>query len=382
MSRQALVTVVTRNYLHYANSLRESCRRWLPNCDFHVILIDRLPPQFTSSEQTSIIFADQLGIPNWKRFAFQYTPFELSCSLKPYAMSFLMEQGYEQIIFLDADIYAFSPLDSVTRGLEQSSIVLTPHLLQPLPEDGKRPTHNAYLTSGAFNGGLVACRADDTGRAFLAWWANRLKSDCYVDQSSGVIVDQKWLDLVPSLFPNVHIVRNPGCNTGHWTLSQFTLSGDPLKGFRVGDHPLECFHFSNFLPSNPFEFMRTQTRVTFSSSPALKQIVTDYHSALDRNGAAQYSNLGCASDCMSDGTLIKPEWREAIRRQHPNFDGIEDPFDIKSTKDLLASFRSIESKAIKWRSDWRLCSPSKLRRIQKKRKWGNYWRYLRSQLKW
>jgi hypothetical protein len=345
-------------------------------------LIDRLPSQFDSSAQPSILFADQLGIPNWKRFAFQYTPFELSCALKPYAMSFLIDQGYDRTIFLDADIYVYSPLDSVLRGLEQSSIVLTSHLLRPLPEDGRRPSHQAYLASGAFNGGLVACRADETGRAFLAWWASRLKSDCYVDQSQGVFVDQKWLDLVPSLFPSVHIVRNPGCNTGHWTLSQFAFSGDPNQGFRVGDHPLECFHFSNFLPSDPFEFMRTQTRVTFASSPALEQIVANYHATLRLNGASQYSNLGCELETLSDGTKIKPEWREAIRRQHSSFHAIEDPFDHETTKDLSASFRSIEAKAIQWRSDWRLCSPSQQRWIKNKRRWRNYWRYLRSRLTW
>jgi hypothetical protein len=382
MPRQAIVTVVTRNYLHYANCLSESCRRWLPNCDFHIVLIDGLPPSYTPSEQTSIIPADQLGIPNWKRFAFQYTPFELSCALKPYAMSFLMNQGYQQTIFLDADICVYSPLDSIAQGLERSSIVLTSHLLQGLPEDGKRPTHNAYLTSGAFNGGLVACRNDREGQEFLGWWANRLKSECYVDQSKGVFVDQKWLDLVPSLFSNVHIVRNPGCNTGHWTLSQFAFSGDRSSGFRVGNHPLECFHFSNFLPTDPFEFMRTQTRVTFAGTPALEQLVTDYHAALQRDGAAQYARLGCELDAMNDGTPIKPEWREAIRRQHKEFVGLEDPFDAKSNKDLLPSFRSIEAKAVKWRTDWRLCSPSKQKQIQSKRKWRNYWRYLRSRLIW
>jgi len=352
----------------------------MPDCDFHIILLDKLQAEEIDAVQH--IPANQLDIERWKVFSFQYTPFELACAIKPYAMRHLINLGYKRVIYLDADMAIYSRLESVERALDENSVVLTPHLIQPLPLDGGKPDEKLFLTTGAFNGGLVGCRSDGVGRAFLDWWASRLKNDCYVDISRGVFVDQKWLDLVPGLFRNVAILRNPGCNTGYWTLSQFQLSGDFSKGFRVGTEPLECFHFSNFLPPNPYEFMRSQSRVSFDSLPALKELVKNYHEVLVGNHSKKYSAIGCELRFMSDKTLIKPEWREAVRRGYRGLSQIEDPFDAVANPDLVNQFIRIERKASRWRGDWRDCLPSNQAKQQETKRIKNYWKYLRAKLRW
>jgi len=379
MCRQALVTVVTRNYLHYAAVLQQSCKRLNPQADFFVVLADELPSSLASAHQLdTLVPAQQLLVGDWARFTFQYTPFELSCALKPYAMEHLLSQGYDSVVFLDGDVALYGPLNSMTQALQSHSVALTPHLLRPLPRDGRKPAENNFLNTGTFNGGVVGCCGDQVGLQFIQWWKDHLRHDCYVDVAGGVFVNQKWLNLVPSLFPSVAIVRQPGCNTGHWTLSQFSLTGDRESGYRVGDQPLECFHFSNFLPDNPYEFMHSQTRVSFQTTPALEQLVRDYHQQLIAQGAERFSALGCQFDHLSDGTPIKPEWREAIRRNIKDLRNVADPFDVTANSSLVKRFDSAARRAHKWRGDWRTQLPSQQLKKKSRKRWKNYWRYLTS----
>lgn len=379
-SQQALVTVVTRNYLHYAAVLAAACRRWQPSADFYTLIADGLPAGVDCpAELANQLQIEDLGIDDWRRFAFQYTPFELSCALKPYVMARLLERGYERVVYLDGDLCLYGPLAALDAALDTGSLALTPHLHRPLPRDGRKPAENNYLNAGTFNGGLLACRNDDTGRNFLQWWQSHLRHDCYVDVANGVFVDQKWLNLVPGLFSQVNIVRHPGCNAGHWTLSQFPLTGSAQAGYRVGEWPLECFHFSNFLPSNPYEFMHSQSRVSFRGLPALEELVHDYHRQLAHYGGQTYAGLGCGFDRLSDGTVIKPEWREAVRRRLlPALAEGSDPFDVQSQPELVATFEKLAERARKWRADWREATPSQQTSKQHRKRWKNYVRHLKS----
>src|SRR5690606_35815995 len=115
------------------------------------------------------------------RFAFQYDPFELSCALKPFAIQHLLDRGYDEIVYLDADMRLYNRLDAVFRGLEEHSIVLTPHLLRPFPQDGAFPGEDLFLAAGPFNAGFLAIRKDAIGNDFIRWWSGHLQADCYKD---------------------------------------------------------------------------------------------------------------------------------------------------------------------------------------------------------
>ncbi len=154
---------------------------------------------------TCVLYGDQLGIADWHRFAFQYTPFELACAIKPFAIAELLQRGYEEVIYLDGDMNLYGPMSAVASALKDHSIVLTPHLLKPLPCDGKRPDETAFLIAGTFNAGFLAVRADATTARFIEWWKNMCTSKCYVDLAASLFVDQKWLELVPGMFSDVHI---------------------------------------------------------------------------------------------------------------------------------------------------------------------------------
>src|SRR5258708_3762433 len=101
-----IVTVVTRNYLHHVRALAASLEEANPGTPLFVCLADRPPRGATrDDDRFSTLFADELEIPNWKRFSFQYTPFELSCALKPFALEAVLSRTQaDGVIFVDSDI--------------------------------------------------------------------------------------------------------------------------------------------------------------------------------------------------------------------------------------------------------------------------------------
>lgn len=363
MPRRAIVTLVTRNYAHYAQVLLASCRAEHPEATLFVCYADRPPADWHETVPgTKVVYGDELGVPDWNTFTFQYTPFELSCALKPHLLRHVMNHGYDEIVYLDGDMRIYGPLTPVFDALGGATLVLTPHLLAPLPDDDERPHEQAFLVSGTYNAGFLAVRSDARSRRFLDWWSSMVAVRCYTDLAASLFVDQKWLDLVPGLFEGVHVLRDPGLNAGHWTLSQFRFG--PLadtsrtrSGVAVGESPLVLFHFSRMTPANPDEYLTSQTRVRLADIPALERLVRDYHAALETAGRARCEAWGCEFGRLSDGTRIEPAWREAVRRRHPSVAGAADPFDVTARPDLIRAYRKLEGDAVGWRRDWRLKSP-------------------------
>lgn len=363
MPRRAIVTLVTRDYAHYAQVLMGSCRAAHPECTLFVCYADRPPADWRETVAgTRVVHGDELAVDDWRRFTFQYTPFELSCALKPHLLRHVLDQGYDEVVYLDGDMMVYGPLVSVFEALDRSSLVLTPHLLTPLPDDGERPHEQAFLVSGTYNAGFLAVRRDGTTGRFLDWWTAMVAQRCITDLAASLFVDQKWLDLVPGMFPGVHVLRDPGCNAGHWTLSQFRC--EPLadasrtrSGVAVGGAPLVLFHFSRMTPTAPDDYLNSQSRVRLAHTHPLTRLVRDYHAALEAAGRSRCEAWGCGFDSLSDGTPIRPAWREAVRRRHVAVTAIEDPFDAASRPDLAHLYRGLEGESVEWRRDWRLKSP-------------------------
>lgn len=360
MPKRAFVTVVTRNYAHFAQVLLQSCREHHPHCDVFVCYADRPPDSWEESvADARVIYGDQLNIDDWHRFSFQYTPFELSCALKPFVIADVLKRGYDEVIYLDGDMAVYGPLTDVFQLLERSSIVLTPHLLTPLPADGQRPHESAFLVSGTYNAGFFAVRSSPTTSQFLGWWQEMCRRQCIVDLAASLFVDQKWLELVPGMFDGVGILRNPGYNAGHWSLSQFSITAgaarcDTASGVSVGGSPLVLFHFSGMTPMRPQEYLRSQTRTSLAANPPLENLVEHYHERLASAGMKTCTAWGCEFELLSDGTPIHRAWREAIRQNHRRLVDVQNPFDVAAHPQLRAEFVGLQAGAHKWRRDWRL----------------------------
>ncbi len=323
----AVVTVVTRNYLHYARALAVSVRETNPTVPVYICLVDRPPqPYDPSAEPGTVFFADELGTPDWKRFAFQYDGLELACALKPFAMRRVLDEGLRGVLYLDSDGLVYGPLSGIRERLGSGPVALTPHLDSPLPEDGRSPSEATILRAGVFNGGFVAVSGTPGGRGFLSWWSERLRRECINDPPSGIFVDQQWLDEVPAFFPDARIERGPGYNVAYWNLGSRSVRRDAAGRLMANDEPLVYFHFSGFNPELPAELSRYQDRFRLADLPVVAGMTRGFVQRLDAQRRRECQQWSYAYSRLTDGTPIDRAWREAVRVGHASVAGVADPF--------------------------------------------------------
>ncbi|QOY88717.1 glycosyltransferase family 4 protein [Paludibaculum fermentans] len=333
MGGTALFTVIAKNYLAHARQLMRSAAAQHPDWRRFVILVDRVDGYFDpAAEDFELILSTGLSIPESRWFHFKYSILELSTAVKPYAFEHLFRlHGFDRIVYLDPDIRIYSPLSRVTELLQASSIVLTPHLTAAL-EDGKRPSEIDILRSGSYNLGFIAVTRCAASSAFLCWWQQRLFDHCLVDLPRGLFVDQRWVDLVPGLFENVAILRDPGYNVAYWNLSHRPITRSP-GGYEVAGAPLAFFHFSGYDVDHPEKVSKHQNRHEMPAlPPVVRQIFHDYGQQLLAEGLAACRNWPQAYSYFENGTGI-PDMCRPIHHEEPELArSVADPFSDEGFK--------------------------------------------------
>src|SRR5262249_10868875 len=227
-----------------------------------VVLVDRPDGYFDPRrEDFQIILSEDLGIPHSRWFHFKYTLLELSTAVKPYAIEHILGSGeVDRLFYFDPDITIYGIFPSLVSSLDGNTIVLTPHLTSPI-EDERHPSDLDILRSGSYNLGFIGVRLCEESSRFLKWWQSKLFEHCVVDLPKGLFVDQRWIDLVPGMFRDVRILRDPGLNVAYWNIAHRRITRSP-SGYMVNGLPLCFFHFSGFDPENPRAFSRHQDRFT------------------------------------------------------------------------------------------------------------------------
>ncbi len=351
----AIVTSVTRNYLHLARALALSVHEAHPEAPVFACVADRTEaPLQPASEPCQIVYADELGIPNWPRFSFQYTGKELAAALKPFAIERVLLSGdFAGVIYFDADIQVYNSLNHLIRSCEDCCIVLTPHVCSPLPTDGIWD-EQAFLRAGVYNSGFLALKRSATALEMLRWWKAKLSRRCIHDQADGLRCwDQGWLDLVPGLFDGVRIERGAGYNVAYWNLSDRRVRRSEDGKVLANEDPLVFFHFSGFDPSKPDKLSIYTDRAWLPELPVLNELAAAYVRRLNECGRETCTRWGYGFDRLKDGTPIQPLWREAIRTDDPSLASVENPFDNSALPDLKDRFRAAEARASLSRLCWR-----------------------------
>lgn len=338
--KSAAYTVVTQNYFHFAKTLAESIVEQQWPVDLYVFVIDgdRSSTDLCSDIFTTLSLADLFAEPPVIRL-FRYTAFEMVVSVKPMAMQHLLQEGYEKVVFLDADILILGSMNPITSRLNSNDIVITPHITEPI-HDTYRPGYLDFIISGTLNAGFFAARNSDNALAFLKWWRNKLHTQCLYNPQGGLHYEQKWCDLAPSLFPQVYIDRSPGLNVAYWNLAQRPVKkvGD---SYFVRDVPLTFFHFSGVVPEDPSILTRYASRFNLTGLPeVVSGLINGYVDRLRRNGLTEYRHRRYRYDVFSDQiTLIPPMVRRMYRR-HESIRRVfgDDPFDLSRDPGFRSSY--------------------------------------------
>ncbi len=331
-------TVCSNNYIGYATVLARSFLRHHPRARFVLCLTDRrhqgLPYPDLEDSRIEVIEAESLGIPEFERSAFRYGPVELNCAVKPFLLDWLFAaRSAAKVIYLDPDILVLDTLQPLVDLLDRHAIALVPHITSPYLDD-RSPSELDLLQVGTFNLGFIALRSADQSRSFLAWWQSRVHRHGAIDTSRGIFVDQKWIDLVPSLFADHVIVRDPGYDVAYWNLHEREVTFDGDR-FQVNGQPLRFYHFSGFDARCTDDVSKFQNRIALPDRGPLRILFEIYRRMVIEAGHLELAAAPYAYGRFSNDVAIGRAVRRAFSVAPAGaFAG--SPFDVESGESLFA----------------------------------------------
>lgn len=139
-------------------------------------------------------------------------------SCKPAIILYLLNLGYERVIYIDNDIFFVNQLDFLIS--DTAGILLTPHF-RPIFPSKDSDIFKQFLclfTDGYFNAGFIY--ASQSGIPAIDWWYKMLLWKCEKNKDLSIYDDQKYLDTMSLQFSDiVEIIKHPGCNIAPWNRS-------------------------------------------------------------------------------------------------------------------------------------------------------------------
>lgn len=311
-------TIVARNYLPAARVLATSFYEQHPDGRFATLVVDDVYGLVDrAAEPFDVLFLSDLPLDahEARRMAAIYNVTELSTAVKPWLLRAMLDRGSSSVLFLDPDIKVFAPLDVLAGQAEEHGIVLTPHVIAPLPRDGKSKSESEILASGMYNLGFIG--VSPAAGAMLEFWMERLGRECMVAPEQMRFTDQRWIDFVPSIW-DAAIDRSPRWNVAYWNLDHRELAFDG-KGYTVNGEPLGFFHFSGYDPRVPWLLSKHQgakPRILLSRHPVLKRLCDEYGADMfaarrSSDGPSEYGFARLANGLIFDD-VMRSLYRDAL----------------------------------------------------------------------
>lgn len=321
-------TSCTNNYIPKARVLASTLKAFHPDWTVCLLLGEKPPESFRLEDEPFDRLAgfDQLGIPDYRSWLFRHRIVEICTAAKgPALFHFLVREAHDKVMYLDPDIMVCNSLSPLEELLNTSDVLLTPHQLVPQPtEESVVDNELVALRYGVFNLGFAAAALRGDGPVFARWWRDRLLRYCYDDIPNGLFTDQRWCDLVPAFFSNMHIVRDPGCNAASWNLTDRTITRDVDGAFWANDGPLRFYHFTGF-DSGAGD---TMTGRYAKNMPAVHELWSLYRERLMAAGQANLGRKRWAHAVFADGTPISDAMRLLYRHRVDLQQAFPDPFAV------------------------------------------------------
>jgi glycosyltransferase involved in cell wall biosynthesis/SAM-dependent methyltransferase len=320
-------TIIAKNYVPFARVLAKTFRAQHPDARFFVLVIDDPRDYIDPAEEPfELVTIDMLDIEHFGRMAALYDVLELSTAVKPWLLRWLLgPAGCERIAYLDPDIQIFEPLEEIDRLLHEHRVVVTPHILEPMPRDGHRPSETDILIAGTFNLGFIGLSRGPDADALIDWWAERLERDCIVAPERGYFVDQRWIDFAPGLIESFHVLRNPGYNVAYWNVWGRDLAETP-DGLTVNGESLRFFHFSGYDPRHPGRLSKHDSRISLVDQPVVRRLCDAYGAALMENGFERSIEWPYTYSELPVGIELDRPMRALYREAEASGDFDGDPF--------------------------------------------------------
>jgi glycosyltransferase involved in cell wall biosynthesis len=315
-----ICTIVARNYVAHARVLAASFQAQHPGGRCHVLVIDDEDGAVRAEDEDfEIVPVAALELDEWDEMRAAYDVLEFSTAVKPWLLRYMLRSCDEGdgIAYFDPDIRVVSRMTELEAALSEHHLVLTPHLTEAMPRDGRKPSETDILVAGVFNLGFIGLGASQDAERLLDWWAERLLKDCRVAPHKGLFVDQRWVDFVPGLVADFDVLRHPGYNVAYWNLPTRTVALNGA-GLTVNGEPLRFFHFSGFDPDVPSELSKHQNRISLPAVPVVAGLCDEYAASLRAAGYDRVRTIDYGHDRLPSGVRLTRELRTLYR------EGVED----------------------------------------------------------
>ncbi len=277
MKEKTLCTVITFNFLAYAQALHFSVNRHRET-QLCALITDKIEADLTDEDKDQVkvlpetirlYYLDQLQHLNLaKDLSAKYGLSDMDClrwSLKPVFIQFLIHnEKYKRILYCDSDLFFFEDPIFLFNELDTFNILLTPHWRSSDPKKDQENFDQLFV-AGIFNAGFIG--ANQFAADAMEWWAKACLHQCVKNFSIGQFVDQTYLNLFPVLFEKVHILKHKGCNVANW--NQVDCPRSVSNGNVMIDQlwPVVFIHFTKST------IQGIQSGVDFSLTPFLQRYV-------------------------------------------------------------------------------------------------------------
>jgi hypothetical protein len=306
----AIVSVTTRNYIYRARELFDSVEEFLPEAQRIVCCADSWEGAGMLEDNLfEVIEAASLGIPRYSQLALALNPTALCCLLKPFIAKHAFEKhSIQKVIYIDNDIGLYRRPVELLNLLDCKSIVLTPHHLQPLPENSI-PNEENLFRFGLCNAGMFGVSRQSESIDFMSWWANWMLEPRRLHVHSGY--DQVWLNFALAYCPQSVVLHDPTYNVAFWNLQERKFEARD-EGFYCNGKPLATFHFSCFDENYNDRLVGPKTEWTFPWDESQKQIAADILQKWNKAGRKECLSLGYGYSAWPDGKKISASERARV----------------------------------------------------------------------
>lgn len=255
----AFIAICTEEYINYYKQLYKSVQKWSPKSRQILYYIGARSIDEVKEEFDQVVDLSQ----QFTNCNSKYNTLERICSLRAQVVLDAFKRGYDNVIFCGAKIEFYSSPWLIEALLNDHNAVVTPHITQPLPEDGLFPSNASVSFTGHISTDLVAFKNTPEIVTFLKWQDEIMKNNCKT--TNNTYLDQSWLNFLPFFVENVKILLHPGYNAAYWNWHQREFIRwnnkwvfDTNKGWV--DRELVCFQFSGLDLNNPESISTHQNR--------------------------------------------------------------------------------------------------------------------------
>lgn len=241
--KKTICTISTKSHLYKVKALFDSIQEY-DDCDLAVLVID--DEENLDYENSLSFHLNDFKTDLAKDIILKYKTEhdKLRWSLKSIFISHLLQkENYEKVIYVDNDIFFYNKFDFLWEELDNNQVLLTPHYY-PYDPSKNQNWFEANFRVGLYNAGFFA--ANQNALSALDWWANACLYRMEKSYMRGLFDDQKYLDLMPNIFPKTKVLAHQGCNVAEWNAEVLKRSIKNKEVLINDSFPIIFYHFNNF----------------------------------------------------------------------------------------------------------------------------------------